>query len=233
MSKRRLTSPFFVVNPKSYLYGDDIVNFAKECDALSELYNVDILFTGQHVDLYRLSKETKNLIITAQHMDGHDSGRGMGKILAEGLRSSGVDATFLNHAEHPMSIEELVNSMKKAEALGLLTIVCANSIREAQTIASLNPDIIVCEPTELIGTGKTSDISYMKLTNEAVREVNNNIYLLQAAGISSVSDVEQALESGADGTGGTSGIVCAKDPIKTVESMLQVISNWKKKGEIE
>lgn len=228
MQKRKLTTPFFCVNPKSYLYGQEALSLAKACDLLSEKYKVDILFTCQHVDIYLIAKETKNLIITAQHMDGHTIGRGMGHILPEGLKEAGVEATFLNHAEHPMTTSSLVGAIKRADELGILTIVCADSIAEAQTIATLNPDMMVCEPTELIGTGQVSDMSYMVQTNQAIREINENIYLIQAAGISTVEDVKRALDSGADGTGGTSGIIKAKDPVATVEAMLHTISKYRK-----
>lgn len=228
MKKRILRTPFFCVNPKSYLYGEDILSLAKACDVLSEKYNIDILFTCQHVDLYLISQKTKNLIVTAQHMDGHTPGRGMGRILPEGLKAAGVEATFLNHAENPMTLESLVNAIKRADELGIITIVCANSIAEAQTIATLNPDIMVCEPTELIGTGQVSDISYMRQTNQAIRKINENIYLIQAAGISTAEDVKKALDSGADGTGATSGIIKTEDPKGTVESMLEAIIQWRK-----
>ncbi|MCV3107497.1 triose-phosphate isomerase, partial [Enterococcus hirae] len=73
-----------------------------------------------------------------------------------------------------------------------------------------------------------SDISYMIQTNEAVRKMDPEIFVLQAAGISTVADVRKALDSGADATGGTSGIVCAKDPVDTLKAMIEEVSKWKK-----
>lgn len=227
MSKRILRKPFFVVNPKAYLYGEESLKLAKSVDQLAEKYDVDILFTVQHVDAYRIRQETSNIIVTVQHMDSLEVGRGMGYILGEALVDAGVEATFLNHAEHPVQVNELVATIKRAKELDLLTIVCADSIAEARAIASLEPDIMVCEPTELIGTGKVSDVSYMKETNQAVKAANATVQVLQAAGISTVEDVRQAIESGADGTGGTSGIIKAADPVATVEAMLQELVKWK------
>ncbi|MDR0297516.1 MAG: triose-phosphate isomerase [Streptococcaceae bacterium] len=227
MKKRQLNTPFFVMNPKSYLYGDELIKLAKSCDSLSEKYGIDFLFTAQHADLYRLRNETKNLIVTAQHMDGHMAGAGMGKILPESIKTAGAEATFLNHAEHPMTTGELTKAINRADELGILTIVCANSVKEAEMIAALEPDVVVCEPTELIGTGKSSDVSYMKATNSAIRRKNPNIFILQAAGISSAADIQKALESGADASGGTSGIVAADDPVCVVDEMLQVMYQWK------
>lgn len=227
MSKRSIRSPFFTVNPKSYMYGKSALALAKELDVFAKTYDVDILFTCQHADIYPIAKETTHLFVTAQHIDGIRPGRGMGRILPESVKEAGAVATFLNHAEHPMELSELVDAIERADSLGLLTIVCANSITEAKIIATLSPDIMVCEPTELIGTGRVSDRQYMEATNEAVRSVNPAILILQAAGISSVEDVQQALESGADATGGTSGIVATSNPVETARKMIEKVAEFK------
>ena len=228
MKKRKLRPPFFVVNPKAYLYGEEALKLAKEADRLAGAHDIDILFTVQYVDAYRIAQETEHLIITTQHMDSLMPGRGMGYILPEGLVAAGVQATFLNHAEHPVTVHELDVTMKRAKELGILTIVCADSIAEARAISTLEPDVMLCEPTELIGTGTSSDISYMKQTNEAVKSVNPNMFVLQAAGISTPADVRKALESGAEGTGGTSGIIAQPDPVATLTEMITEVVDIKK-----
>ena len=227
MSKRRLRAPFFVVNPKLYLYGQKALELAKVADELAGKYDIDILFTVQYADSYLISQNTKNLILTAQHMDSYTPGRGMGHVLPESLVEAGIQAVFLNHAEHPLHVSELAKVMKRADDLNLITIVCADSFAEARAIATLNPDIMVCEPTELIGTGQSSDIEYMKETNRIVKEMNPSTQVLQAAGISTVDDVLKALRSGAEGTGGTSGIVCADDPIQTLKDMLAAVNKYR------
>ena len=227
MSKRRLRAPFFVVNPKLYLYGQKALELAKVADELAGKYDIDILFTVQHADSYLISQNTKNLILTAQHMDSYTPGRGMGHVLPESLVEAGIQAVFLNHAEHPLHVSELAKVMKRADDLDLITIVCADSFAEARAIATLNPDIMVCEPTELIGTGQSSDIEYMKETNRIVKEMNPSTQVLQAAGISTVDDVLKVLRSGAEGTGGTSGIVCADDPIQTLKDMLAAVTKYR------
>lgn len=221
--KRVVRTPFFVVNPKSYLYGEGSLALAKRADQLAEQYDVDIFFTGQAVDLARIKAKTNRLIVTAQHMDGLVPGKGMGHVLPEGLKNAGVEAVFLNHAEHPMTTNQLARAMARADELGILTIVCADTVEEAQAIAHLHPDIMVCEPTSLIGTGQVSDENYMKDTNQAVREVSPNTLVLQAAGISTGEDVYRAISTGADGTGATSGIVAAADPMMAMEEMIKAL----------
>lgn len=225
--KRQLRKPFFVVNPKAYIYGKEALALAKVADQAAEEYDVDVLFTVQHVDVAQIQAATKHLLVTVQHLDGLAVGRGMGYILPEALAEAGVAATFLNHAEHQMEVGALVKGIQRAKEVGILTIVCADSLEEAQAIAMLEPDVMVCEPTALIGTGQTSDAAYKLATNQAVRKVNPDILLLQAAGISTVEDVREALATGADGTGGTSGIVGAENPAATLKAMIAAVAEFK------
>lgn len=223
MEKYRIRTPFFVINPKAYVYGEQALELARYADKLAKQYDVDIFFTGQLVDLRLISQEAEHLIITAQHMDGLHPGSGMGHVLPVALADIGVKATFLNHAEHAMPFAQLAKAMARADELGILTIVCADTVEEAKALAMLHPDIMVCEPTSLIGTGTVSDQNYMAATNEAVKTVSPGTLVLQAAGISTGQDVYGAIMSGADGTGGTSGIVAAPDPFKALDEMIEAL----------
>lgn len=229
MNKRKVRTPFFCVNPKAYLYGEEAVALAEYADALAAQYDFDVFFTGQLTDLPAIRAKTQRLIVTAQHMDGLRPGSGMGHVLPEALAAAGVEAAFLNHAEHPMTLAQLARAMARADELGILTIVCADTVEEAQAIAKLRPDIMVCEPTSLIGTGRVSDAGYMSATNEAVKSVSPDTLVLQAAGISTGQNVYEAILSGADGTGGTSGIVAAKDPKAALAEMLSALDRARTK----
>lgn len=223
MEGKKIRSPFFVVNPKAYLYGEELLRLAVHLDQLAEKYDFDVFITGQLVDLPVIKEKTRNLIVTAQHMDGIMPGKGMGHVLPEALKAAGVEAVFLNHAEHAMSVHALAKAMARAKELGILSIVCADTVEEAEALAKLHPDIMVCEPTSLIGTGKVSDGDYMKATNRAVKGVSPDTLVLQAAGISSGQNVYDAIMSGADGTGGTSGIVAAQEPLAVLDEMFAAL----------
>lgn len=219
MDKPVLHSPFFSINPKSYLYGSSLKKLAKKADELSNQYKFECLFTAQYVDLPWLAANCAHLIPCAQHMDGITPGRGMGKILPEALVDIGAKGTFLNHAEKPLSSHELAEAIERADELGILTIVCADSVIEAKAIAELHPDVMICEQASLIGTGVVAEESYMLSTNDAVRSISPQTKILQGAGIHCGQDVYDTILRGADGTGATSGIVCAKDPYATLEEM--------------
>jgi triosephosphate isomerase len=230
MINKKIRSPFFVVNPKSYLYGDNILDLALTADALAEGKDFDVFFTVPFVDISLIANKVKNITITAQHMDYLKPGRGMGYVVPEALKEAGARAVFLNHAEHPLKIADLTKTVARAKEVGLYTIVCADSVEEAQAIAQLDPDIVLCEPTELIGTGNTSDKSYIRKTTESIQQINKDILVMQAAGISTAADVYRTIMDGADGTGGTSGILCAPNPKEMVKEMILAVEKAKADG---
>lgn len=220
--KAKLNPNFFIFNPKSYLYGETLIELAKEADQLVD-ENVSIFVTGPYTDLDKIAEQTDRIIVTAQHLDGILPGRGMGAVLPDSLVNAGVKAVFLNHAEHPMTLAELVKAIGICQKLEIISIVCADSVEEARAIAILKPDIILCEPTELIGTGQTSGKDYIDATNQAIKEVYPQALVMQAAGISTADDVYQTILAGADGTGCTSGIVKADLPKQMLKDMVSAV----------
>lgn len=202
-----IQAPFFEIGPKSYLFGDDVVDLAKAADAASERYHVDIIFTTPIIELRRVKDATRHIHVFAPHMDPLRPGRGLAEILPESLKAAGAEGVMLNHCEKPLTIAELKATILRADEVGLATIVCADSIAEASAIAHLNPNIIVAEPTELIGTGKASDRDYVEASTRCVKEVNPDILVLQGAGIKCYDDVYRNIFAGADATGSSSGIV--------------------------
>ncbi len=222
-----IKAPFFIVNPKSYLYGTEVVKLAQIADRLAQQYHIDCLFTGQLIDLPALKQATQHLIITAQTMDPLEPGRGMGQVLPEGLQSQGVGAVVLNHAEKPLTIAALDWTIKRARTLNLMSIVCADTPEQCRAVAQLHPTMMICEPTSVIGTGTISNDDYIQQTNQAVREVDPQILIMQAAGVSTGADVTHVLQLGADGTGGTSGIIQAPDWQAKLTEMMSALVQFK------
>lgn len=211
---------FFVVNPKSYLFGEKLYQLAQFADNLAEKEKIKIFFTVPFVEIQKIKSLTNNIIITAQHMDDTNIGRGMGHIVGEMLLYSGVKAIILNHAEHKIEKTKLEKTIEKAKKLNFETIVCASDYEEVKYISNLNPDIILCEPTYLIGTGNTSSNEYINKTTKIIRDINPRIQVMQAAGVTSEDDVYKIMLLGVDGTGCTSGIVLDENPEKKLEKMV-------------
>ena len=213
--------PFLEIGPKNYLFGNDLLALAKAADEASEKYDVDIIFTTPYADIRTLSEKTKKLHIIAPHMDCIPVGRGLAKILPESIKAAGAEGAMLNHAECPLEFSVLVETIKRARELELISVVCADSIIEAKAIAMLHPEIIVAEPSELIGTGGGVDLSYVKESNSAIKSISPETLVLSAAGIKDGQDIYNAIYAGADASGSTSGILKASNPHSMVDEMVR------------
>ncbi|MBQ7176926.1 MAG: hypothetical protein IJS08_05870, partial [Victivallales bacterium] len=163
-----IKAPFFEIGPKSYLYGNDVIELAKAADTASEKYNVDVIFTTPVVEIARVKAATKRIHVFAPHMDPLRPGRGLADTLPESLVAAGAEGVMLNHCEKPLTLSVLKETIARADEVGLATIVCADSMAEASMIAMLKPNIIVAEPSELIGTGVSVGPEYVEAATRAV-----------------------------------------------------------------
>ena len=145
--------PFFEIGPKAYLYGEEMLKLAKVIDEVAKKYDVDVIVTPQYTDIKLLADNTERILVFAQHMDSLEVGRGLGSVLPEAVKAAGAVGVMLNHAEKPISMEEIEKTIKRADEVGLATIVCADTVEDVKAIAKMSPNLIVAEPTELIGTG--------------------------------------------------------------------------------
>lgn len=223
ISNCKIKAPFFEIGPKSYLYGQDVIDLAIAADKASEKYGVDIIFTTPIVEIARVKAATKHIHVFAPHMDPIVPGRGLADILPESLVAAGAEGVMLNHVEKPLDFETLAKTITRAEEVGLTTIVCADSMADASKIATLNPDIIVAEPSELIGTGVSVGPEYVEAATKCVKDVNADILVLTAAGIANGQDVYNTIIAGADATGSSSGIAKAPDRAAMVDEMIAAV----------
>ena len=216
----KIKPPFFEIGPKAFIYGEEMLRLAKVIDKTAMKYDADIIVTPQYTDISLLANNTERIFVFAQHMDPLYPGRGLGSVLPEAVKAAGAVGVMLNHAEKPLSSEVLEQTIKRADEVGLGTIVCADTVEDVKNIAKMAPNIIVAEPTELIGTGTTSDSSYVTETIKTVEAINPDIMVLQGAGISNGQDVYNTIKLGAQATGTTSGIMKSDRPYEMVEEMI-------------
>jgi triosephosphate isomerase len=221
----KLQAPFFELGPKAYIFGQELVALARFADVLTGQYDVPIIITPQTVDIRLLVKETKNLLIFAQHMDSLRIGRGIGVVLPEAIKAAGAVGTLLNHAEKPIPHEILIRTIQRADEVGLASMVCASSLDEVELVSRMNPNIVIAEAPELIGTGArpAQDRENIEAINALVWSINPDIRVLHAAGISGGSDVYNIIASGAQATGSTSGVLRAEDPFAMLEEMVRCV----------
>jgi len=220
-SKKVLKPPFFEIGPKQYLYGDAVLELALIADEASQKHDVQVIFTAPFPDIRRVAESASNLIVFAPSMDDIPIGRGLADILPESVRAAGADGVMLNHIEKQLTYVKLKNTMERANQLNMLSLIIADSVIEAKAAALLTPDVITAEPAELIGTGKASGLDYVRISIDAIHSINPDIYVLIGAGISSSQDVYDVIKAGADASGSSSTVACAKDQKAIVNEMLQ------------
>lgn len=219
----KIRAPFFEIGPKCLMWGEALLALAKEADKAAAEYDVDVILTPPACDIRLIAENTSHIKVFAQHMDALLPGRGMGRVLPEAIKEAGAVGVMLNHAEYKLTSETLNETIKRADAVGLATIVCADDAEEIEKTAKMSPNLIVAEPTALIGTGVTSGDGYVRATTALVASINPEILVLQGAGISSGKDVYDTIAAGAQGTGSTSGIFKSKDPHAMVWEMLSAL----------
>jgi triosephosphate isomerase len=218
-----IKEPFFEYGPKCYMYGDVLLEIAKGLDELSEKYDVDVILDVPDTEIYNIAKNTKRIHVYAQHMDGIPVGRGMGRTLPEAVKAAGAVGVMLNHAEHKLTLEEIKAAIARADEVGLATMVCADSVEEVKQIAALAPNILVAEPTELIGTGKTADKEYVDEVIRCIREINPAIKPFPSAGISKGEDCYNMIKAGSSASGCSSAIAKAEKPLALAEEMIAAV----------
>ena len=221
----KISEPFFEYGPKCYMYGETLLKMAKGLEKLAKKYKVDVVLDIPDTEIYNIAHnvDTKRVHVYSQHMDSIEVGRGMGRTLPEALKAAGAVGVMLNHAEHKLTIDEIEKAIKRADRVGLATMVCADSIEEVKAVARLAPNILVAEPTELIGTGKPADKTYVDEVIRVIREINPDIKPFPSAGISKGEDCYNIIKAGSSASGCSSAIAKAKEPLKLAEEMIAAV----------
>ena len=221
--KKKVRVPYFETGVKCYIYGEDVVNYAKYCDAMSAKYDIDIVFIAPDSEMRTIRQQCKNLILISPYMDCIYPGRGMGMVLPEAVKASGADGVLMNHSEKPMTLNAIKKTIERANELDLISFACADSIAEAQAVSIFHPDIINAEPAEFIGSGRAVNVSFVTECVRSVKSIDENILVEPAAGVSCGQDVYNFIYAGADAAGAASGILKAEDPYAMLEEMVSSV----------
>jgi triosephosphate isomerase len=206
------------------------VRLAQAADRLSRELDVSVIFDPQAVDIPAVARATERLLVFAQHMDPVAVGRGVGSVLPEALREAGAVGTLLNHSERRMTLGDINRAIVRAREVGLATLVCADSPEEAAAVAQLGPDIVLAEPPELIATSRSAATEmrgFVERSVELVGRIDPGIIVMCGAGVQTPDDVEKMIGLGVGGTGSSSGVLKAADPVALMRAMLTAMKrSW-------
>jgi triosephosphate isomerase len=223
----RLRPPVFEMGLKGYMYGAEAVRFAQAADRLMAETGVTIVFDPQLVDIPAVARASEHLLVFAQHMDPVTVGRGAGYVLPEALVAAGAVGTLLNHAEHHVTLADIAATIRRARDLGMSTVVCADSPEEAAAVAMLGPDVVLAEPPDLIATGRSAATEvpwFVERSAGMVRRIDPGILVMCGAGVRTPDDAARMMRLGVDGTGSTSAILKADDPIAALTAMIEAVA---------
>jgi triosephosphate isomerase len=151
----------------------------------------------------------------AQHTDPQKPGAHTGSVPAELLKYLGAKGSVINHSEKKLPLETVKATVERLHMVGLESLVCAASIKEAEEIAHFTPTFIAVEPPELIGSGVSVSKAKPEIVVKsvaAVKELNSKITVLCGAGVSNKEDIVKAMDLGSEGVLLASAFVKAKDP---------------------
>ena len=223
MGKVKIRTPFFETSVKCYIYGEAVLEYAKACDTAAKKYDVDVLFISPYTEIRRIRENCPNLIILAPYMDTLRPGRGMADILPEALKDAGAQGVVINHCERPMTLAAIKKTIDRANELDMFSFVCTDTIEEAKAIAQLRPDVINPEPSDLIGSGQASDMSYVMDAIKAVKAINPDILVEQAAGITTAQQIYDFIMAGSEAAGSASGILNSDNPFELLDEMISYV----------
>ena len=151
------------------------------------------------------------------------SGRGMENVLSEAVKAVGAQGVVINHCERPVTLSVIKKTIDRANELKMFSVVCADIVAKAQAIVLLHPDIINSEPTELIGSGNVSDMSYVMEAIRAVKVIDPAIMVEQDAEITTAQQIYDFIVARSEAAGATSDILNSPDPEALLDEMVYYV----------
>lgn len=217
MAQLKMRFPLILINYKTFreATGRGAVRIALMAEEASRKTGICFAVAPQAVDL-RLVATSVEIPVFSQHVDPVGQGQFTGHIPPEAVVDAGCVGTLISHSERPLRLEAIEATVRRAREAGLISVVCADSVRRAEAVASFKPDVIAIEPPELIGTGIPVSRARPEVVSgavQAIKGLEKGVRVLCGAGISRGEDVSAALRLGAEGVLLASGVVRAMDPL--------------------
>lgn len=176
--------------------GEEAIKILSSVKTVAKETKIPIIAVAQATDIYRIKKEL-GIEVWGQHSDAIDPGKNTGWISPYSLKEAGATGVLINHSEHKMDREEVIERVVKAKEYGLKTMVIGQSPETVMDFDNLNTDYVAYEEADLI-SGKVSMIDKQ---GEAVRDLVLKMRhpLIIGAGIADGEDVRKTVEAGAQG----------------------------------
>ncbi|MBU0953096.1 MAG: triose-phosphate isomerase [Nanoarchaeota archaeon] len=218
--------PVLVVNFKTYKEGTgkNAEQFALIADEVAKSYDVRVILAVQAYDLHQICSAV-SLPIYVQHLDPASFGSHTGAMLPEAAKDYGATGTLLNHAERRISLEQLQQTIGRCKDVGLETLVCTDVLGDVEKITPWEPTYIAYEDPKLIGTGNSITGQQGDVIRSFASLVNGTTIPLCGAGVTTGTDVTEALKIGTRGAVFASAIIRTPDHRKLLEELIRALHN--------
>lgn len=177
----------------------------------------------QAVDIFRVKQALPDLEIWAQHADPVGYGKNTGFVSPIALAAAGASGVILNHAEHPMELKILSETVKYCRQAGLKIMLLASDLPAIKQFNELKPDFIGFEDPQLIGGPVAMIDAHFDLIKQAV--VASEAPLIVGGGIRTTEHVRKSFQAGGKGVLVASEFAKSRDPEKTLKELLMGLDN--------
>ncbi len=231
-----MKTPVLAVNYKAYptAFGEKGLAIALAAERVADNYrgSLRVILAVPATEIARIAEVLDTVSVYAQHVDPVEPGAHTGYLPVEAAKEAGARGTLLNHSEHQVKLSHIDTVVRRAAALGLETLVCADTPTAAAAAAALSPTMVAVEPPELIGTGIPVSRAKPEIVTDTVKlvhMVNPDIPILTGAGITSGEDASAAIRLGTVGVLVASAVMKAKDPEAKLNELAEaLVKAWEK-----
>ncbi|MGD0588448.1 MAG: triose-phosphate isomerase [Thermoplasmata archaeon] len=219
-----LGHPLLLLNLKAYPghLGSGAVRTAKLLERLGREVGVATAIAPAVPDLAQVALAV-TIPVLSQHVDPGEAGARTGFVPVEVIEAAGARGSLVNHSEHPMTVPDIEDAVRRLASRGLVAVVCAANIPVARRLAETLPPFLAVEPPELIGGDRavsTAAPEVVSGTVTAVHSVSPATRVLCGAGVHDRHDVARALELGAEGILVASAVTRAPDVERAIRELL-------------
>ena len=185
---------------------------------VSEEFNIPIIAVAQATEIYRIKKEL-DIEVWAQHIDPIDPGRNTGWISPFSVKEAGATGVLINHSEHKLKEEVILETIKKARQYNLKTLLIGQTVEMVKRFDSYDIDYLSFEKEDLIA----STISMIDQQEETIKSLVKIIKhpLIIGAGINDGEDARKSKAAGAAGILMATYFIQASDPEQKLKELAE------------
>lgn len=198
--------------------GDQVIGLLSSVKKIIIETNVPIIAVAQATDIYRIRKEL-DIEVWAQHVDPIDPGKNTGWISPYSVKQAGATGVLINHSEHKVKEEIIIETIKKARQYNLKIVLIGQTVEMVKKFDSFDIDFLSIEKEDLIA----SPISMIDQQEETIKNLVRIVKhpLIIGAGINDGEDTRKSKAAGAAGVLMATYFVTAPDPEQKLRELAE------------